>query len=170
MRALQQLPADSRRINVVLGAHKGGTAAMKKYIGCDAHARYTPLLARRDYLPLPPTGEAACLEMPAASNPGFTYHVTQRGTDRKTVFFTSADRRTYLRLAHQNLANAGVTALGFCLMTNHVHWLVRPQRDDSIAIFFQRLHGRYAQYLNARRQRSGHLWQNRFYSCPVSDR
>lgn len=102
--------------------------------------------------------------------PNFTYHVTQRGTDRKAVFFTSADRRTYLHLAHQNLADAGVTALGFCLMTNHVHWLVRPQRSDSLAIFFQRLHGRYAQYINIRRQRSGHLWQNRFYSCPVSDR
>src|SRR5208283_3262899 len=41
MRALQQLPAESRRIDVVLGAHRGGTAAMKKYIGCDAHARYS---------------------------------------------------------------------------------------------------------------------------------
>src|SRR5208283_4102702 len=80
MRALQQRPADSRRINVVLGAHKGGTAAMNKYIGCDAHARYTPLLACRDYLPLPPTGEAACLEMPAASNP--VSRTTSRNVDR----------------------------------------------------------------------------------------
>jgi len=34
----------------------------------------------------------------------------------------------------------------------------------------RRVHGRYAQYLNARRLRSGHLWQNRFYSCALDDR
>lgn len=31
------------------------------------------------------------------------------------------------------------------------------------------MHGRYAQYWNARRQRSGHLWQNRYFSCPLGD-
>ena len=29
------------------------------------------------------------------------------------------------------------------------------------------MHGRYAQYVNTRRGRSGHLWQGRFYSCPL---
>ena len=43
-RALQQLLAESMRIDVVLGAHRGGTAAMKKYIGCDAHTRYSILV------------------------------------------------------------------------------------------------------------------------------
>jgi putative transposase len=28
-------------------------------------------------------------------------------------------------------------------------------------------HGRYAQRFNRRYRRSGHLWQNRFYSCPL---
>jgi putative transposase len=52
-------------------------------------------------------------------------------------------------------------------MTNHVHWVVTPGRAESLAIFFRRVHGRYAQYLNARRNRTGHLWQNRFFSCPL---
>jgi putative transposase len=29
------------------------------------------------------------------------------------------------------------------------------------------VHGRYAQYFNVRRRRCGHLWQNRFNSCPL---
>jgi len=32
----------------------------------------------------------------------------------------------------------------------------------------RRVHGRYAQYLNARYRRCGHLWQGRFFSCPLS--
>jgi putative transposase len=96
------------------------------------------------------------------------YHVTQRGTNRQTVFHSAADRRTYLNLIRDNLADAGVSVLGYCLMTNHVHWLVVPDRADSLATLFRRAHGRYAQAFNARHQRSGHLWQNRFFSCPLS--
>ncbi|BDC52763.1 hypothetical protein F183_A50780 [Bryobacterales bacterium F-183] len=52
-------------------------------------------------------------------------------------------------------------------MTNHVHWVIRPERNDSLAVLFRRAHGRYAQYLNSRLGRTGHLWQNRYYSCMV---
>ena len=99
---------------------------------------------------------------------GLAYHVTQRGTNRQPVFQTVSDRRTYLGLIRENLEDAGVRALAYCLMTNHVHWVVVPERADSLAILFRRVHGRYAQAWNARRQRSGHVWQNRFFSCPVA--
>lgn len=104
---------------------------------------------------------ARCVE------PGIPYHVTQRGVDRKDVFFSCADRQTYLSLAQSNLKDCQIRVYAWCLMTNHVHWVVAPGRPDSLAIFFRRVHGRYAQYLNPRRERTGHLWQNRFFSCPV---
>jgi putative transposase len=100
--------------------------------------------------------------------PEVAYHVTQRGVDRADVFFSQADRETYLHLIQDQREDAGVRVLGWCLMTNHVHWLVVPERDDSLSVLFRRVHGRYAQYLNARRRRSGHLWQNRFFACAVA--
>jgi len=100
--------------------------------------------------------------------PGLAYHVTQRGTDHQRVFFTAADRRTYLGLLKENLEDCEVRVWAYCLMTNHVHLVVVPEREDSLAVLFRRVHGRYAQYVNARRRRSGHLWQNRFFSCPLS--
>ena len=101
---------------------------------------------------------------------GIPYHITQRGTNRQTIFRSAADRRTYLGLIRENLEEAGVRALAYCLMNNHVHWVVIPEREDSLAVLFRRVHGRYAQAWNARLQRSGHLWQNRFYSCPLEER
>jgi len=100
--------------------------------------------------------------------PGLAYHVTQRGTDRQRVFFTAADRRTYLRLIGENLEDCAVRVWAYCLMTNHVHLVVVPERADSLAVLFRRVHGRYAQYVNAGRGRSGHLWQSRYFSCPLS--
>lgn len=100
--------------------------------------------------------------------PEVPYHVTQRGVDRADVFFSHADRVTYLDLFHDHRDEAGVRALAWCLMTNHVHWIVVPEREDSLAVLFRRVHGRYAQYINARRRRTGHLWQNRYFSCAVA--
>jgi putative transposase len=89
--------------------------------------------------------------------PGVPYHVTQRGTGRQKVFFSIQDRKVYLDLLRQNLADAGVRLLAYCLMTNHIHAVVTPERGDSLAVLFRRVHGRYAQYLNARMRCSGHL-------------
>jgi putative transposase len=36
-------------------------------------------------------------------------------------------------------------------------------------VLLRRVHGRYAQYYNARVGRSGHLWQNRFFACVPSE-
>jgi len=34
-------------------------------------------------------------------------------------------------------------------------------------VLLRRVHGRYAQYYNARHSRSGHLWQNRYFACSL---
>jgi putative transposase len=96
---------------------------------------------------------------------GVPHHVTQRGVDKCVTFSTEEDRPTYLRLLRANLDDAEVRLLGWCLMTNHVHLVAIPGREDSLAVFFRRVHGRYAQYYNARSGRTGHLWQNRFFAC-----
>src|SRR5450759_1532485 len=99
--------------------------------------------------------------------PGVAYHVTQRGVDRRETFSTEGDRLTYLRLLGQNLKDARVRLLAWCLMSNHIHLVAIAEREDSLAVLLRRLHGRYAPYYNARTGRSGHLWQNRYYACAL---
>ena len=60
---------------------------------------------------------------------------------------------------------AEVWLWAWCLMTNHVHLVLLPESEESLSVLLRRVHGRYAQYYNARWGRSGHLWQNRFFSC-----
>lgn len=101
--------------------------------------------------------------------PGLPYHVTQRGSNRQRVFYSPTDYKMYLSLIREQLADAECRILAYCLMTNHVHLVVVPERADSLAVLFRRVHGRYSQYLNTRRHRTGHLWQQRYYSCPLAD-
>jgi len=59
----------------------------------------------------------------------------------------------------------GLRILGYCLMSNHVHLVASPQYADSLAKTLREVHGRYARYRNAIERVTGHLWQNRYYSC-----
>jgi REP-associated tyrosine transposase len=98
---------------------------------------------------------------------GSPHHVTQRGTDRECVFFTKSDREVYLDLLRSSARQASLRILAYCLMPNHIHLVAEPDAPDSLSVALRRTHGRYAIYLNARRGRTGHLWQNRFYSCAL---
>ena len=100
--------------------------------------------------------------------PELAYHVTQRGTNQQRVFFSASDRAAYLGLLQQNLADTETRVLAWCLMTNHIHLVLVPGREDSLEVLLRRVHGRYAQMVNAKRLRSGHLWQNRYFSCALS--
>jgi putative transposase len=101
--------------------------------------------------------------------PGALHHVTQRGNNRQDVFVADSDRSFYLGLLRKRAKQEGLEVLGYCLMTNHVHLLVRPEDAESLASTLGRTHFIYAQRFNIKFSRSGHLWQARFYSCPAED-
>jgi putative transposase len=105
--------------------------------------------------------------MARAVLPGLPHHLTQRGVDRQPVFFTDVDRHVYLDLIHSSARRFQVSLLGYCLMSNHVHWIAIPAAADSLAQAFGEAHGRYAQYANSKLCRAGHFWQNRFFSCAL---
>ncbi len=101
--------------------------------------------------------------------PDVPHHVTQRGNNRQDVFFTDDDRRLYLAVLQERCAAAGVRVLAYCLMNNHVHLIVVPPDEGSLAAAVGRTHFLYAQAINHLHGRSGHLWQGRFYSCPLDE-
>ena len=100
---------------------------------------------------------------------GLPHHITQRGNARQDIFTTDALRRAYLRLLSQHAATHRLRVLAYCLMTNHVHIVAIPETDSSMANTFRHAHGRFSQYWNTEQKRSGHLWQNRYYSCAVEE-
>lgn len=101
--------------------------------------------------------------------PGQPHHITQRGNNRQDVFFVDDDRRVYLDLLQDHCAQYAFTVLGYCLMNNHIHLVGTPTREDSLAKAIGRTHFRYSQYINRMHRRSGHLWQNRFFSCALDE-
>lgn len=95
------------------------------------------------------------------------HHVTQRGNARAFVLESASDRAVYLQLLEHFCRLYRLSVAGYCLMSNHVHLIAIPQRPESLALALKNAHGRYAAYFNARHRSSGHVWQGRYYSCPL---
>ena len=98
------------------------------------------------------------------------HHVTQRGNARQVILATDADRLTYLALLREYAPLYGLSLLGYCLMSNHVHLIAVPHHQTALAQSLKQAHGRYATYWNGRQSLSGHVWQGRFYSCPLDEK
>ena len=79
------------------------------------------------------------------------------------------DRRVYLDLLRQGIALHGVELIGYCLVSNHVHLVAVPHNADGLGLALKNAQGRYASYWNASHHATGHVWQGRYYSCPLDE-
>jgi REP-associated tyrosine transposase len=92
---------------------------------------------------------------------GGIHHVWARGNDRGRVFWDDGDRGIYLAMLGEVTTSQQWRCFAYCLMDNHVHLIVETP-DANLGDGMQRLHGLYAQDLNERRGRSGHVFQGRY--------
>jgi len=101
--------------------------------------------------------------------PGFPHHVTQRGNRRADVFERDADYQAYLGFLRQYAEKRGLSVWAYCLMTNHIHLVAVPDREESLGQALRDAHTVYAMYFNSRTGQCGHVWQGRFFSCPLDE-
>jgi putative transposase len=100
---------------------------------------------------------------------GVPHHITQRGNARRFILQDEPDRKVYLDLLRQSTEMHGIALIGYCLMSNHVHLVAVPRKADVLARALGETHGRFASYWNALHHSTGHVWQGRYYSCPMDE-
>jgi len=101
--------------------------------------------------------------------PGSPHHITQRGNRRQDVFFQEDDYHHYLQLLKEWCGKEQIEILAYCLMTNHVHLIVKPSENSNLAKAIGETHRRYTSSINKREKWKGYLWQGRFASFPMDD-
>ncbi len=94
------------------------------------------------------------------------YHVLVRGINRGALFHDDEDRQRYLYTLTKFIKDNEV--LGYCLMDNHVHLLIK-EGLNGISNLMHRLGASYAYFFNNKYERVGHVFQNRFKSENVED-
>lgn len=102
--------------------------------------------------------------------PEYPHHITQRGNYRQDIFKDDADRRQYIFFIADYSRKYRLDILAYCLMNNHIHFIVMPKDEKSLGDTFRIVHTRYAQYFNKKMRSTGHLWHGRYYSCVLDGR
>jgi REP element-mobilizing transposase RayT len=98
--------------------------------------------------------------------PGAYYHVTARGNERKEVFKSEKDREKFLSYLESAVVRYGAAIHAYCLMSNHYHLLLETPCGN-LSQVMQHINGAYTNYFNAKRKRSGHLFQGRYKAILV---
>src|SRR5687767_12329283 len=98
---------------------------------------------------------------------GLPVHLIQRGNNRTACFFCDEDYSLYVHQLKELCHKFGCAVHAYVLMTNHVHLLLTPAREDGVSLLMKHLGQRYLQYVNRTYRRSGTLWEGRFRSSIV---
>ena len=119
------------------------------------------------------------------------YHVYNRGVEKRPIFLIKRDylrftettnyyrfsncpmRFSYLKLLSYEEKNNVINELekessklvdifAFCLMPNHIHFLLKQLIDKGISKFMAKITNAFSHYFNTRHDRIGHLFQGNF--------
>lgn len=118
------------------------------------------------------------------------YHVFNRGVEKRTIFVDKRDYNRFIdslnyyrtrdqhvrfsfrgRIAadNKNISSEPLFAevVGYCLMPNHFHLLLKQINDNGITTFLSKLSNSYAKYFNTRYKRVGPLFQGSFKAVRI---
>ena len=99
------------------------------------------------------------------------FHVLNRGVARMQVFEKAGDFQAFERVLSETLQQSPMRICSYCLMPNHWHFLLWPERDGDLAAFMQRLTIAHVRRWQEHRHYVGlgHVYQGRYKSFPVEE-
>jgi putative transposase len=95
---------------------------------------------------------------------GYVYHALNRASARARLFEGPDDYQHFEQVLLEARGRSGMRILAYCLMPNHWHLVLWPERDGELRRFMTWLGLTHTQRWHARRASagSGHLYQGRY--------
>jgi putative transposase len=95
------------------------------------------------------------------------YHFINRANKKAEIFHEPADYDSFIELVGQAQLRVSVPILAYCLMPNHVHFVVRPGSAAELTQWAHWLFTSHAHRYHARHSSTGHVWQGRFKTFAI---
>ena len=96
------------------------------------------------------------------------YHIVLKGINGNTLFYDDKDFGSFIKHFKEACTNYNIDIIAFCLMTNHVHFILRFD-NNNMADMFKSFGAKYVPKYNAYHSRTGPLFNGRYYSSPIND-
>ncbi len=97
------------------------------------------------------------------------YHIMNRGNNGQQIFTCEEDFQYYLDLILKLKEEHPFDLSHYCLMSTHVHFLIKTNNKTDFSVFSKRLNLSYSNYFKRNYGTFGHFWQGRFKSQLISN-
>lgn len=91
-----------------------------------------------------------------------THHVAQRGLNHSKIFNTQQDYEKFKSFMGRYLKQYSIAIYNYCLMSNHLHFLIYVKEFAHLSKFMHSLSLAYSSYFRFTYKYSGYLWQGRY--------
>jgi len=99
--------------------------------------------------------------------PNLPFHILNRGNNRQTIFSGEADFIYFIELLKRFKKELRFKLYHFCLMPNHVHFVMEPTIEGSLSKIMLKLTLAHTRYFNKKYNGVGHVWQGRYKSSLI---
>ena len=106
--------------------------------------------------------------LPRQKSDSGIYHIMLRGINQQGIFEDDEDYFKFVETLENYKAVSGYKVFAYCLMSNHIHILIKVEKED-LDFIMKRIAGSYVYWYNWKYYRKGHLFQDRFKSEPIED-
>jgi putative transposase len=96
--------------------------------------------------------------------PAATYHICARANRQELILEDEQIKLLFLDVLMRAKKKYGFIFRNFCLMGNHIHLEITPQKDTSISRIMQWILSVFALQYNRLHNFKGHVWYDRFKS------
>jgi putative transposase len=97
------------------------------------------------------------------------YHALNWGNRRGAAYHKPGDYEAFVEAMIDACARLPVDLLGYCLMPNHFHLVLRPQHDGDLGRWMQWLLTTHTRCYHRHYGTTGHDWHGQFKAFPVQD-
>lgn len=97
----------------------------------------------------------------------FPYHITARANNGEFILKEDEDKEIYSGLFVENAMKNGLKVYAWCIMGNHVHFVLEPPDEHAFSETFKIVQQRFSRYVNKKNNAYGPNWQRRFHTTPL---
>lgn len=104
---------------------------------------------------------------PRAIVANYCYHILNRANRRAEIFHEPADYDAFIALMVKAQEHEQLQILAACLMPNHFHLVVQPERPHSISRWMHWLCTTHVRHYHNKYKTSGRVWQGPYKACLI---
>ena len=96
-----------------------------------------------------------------------TYHVIARSNRQEFIFEKDNIKDIFIRILKDAKKKYRFKIINFCVMTNHIHLLIKPHPKSDLSKIMQWILSKFAVVFNKIYSYKGHVWYDRFKSIII---